>query len=62
MGGEDLQGWALEEFHGNVTSLPYPASANSPLFFNLYDTRYVQFELQIKWERDKEYQQMNNLG
>lgn len=61
-GGEGLQGWALEEFHRNVTSLLYPVSVNSPFPVNLCDIRYIEDEFQIKWERDKERQKMNNLG
>lgn len=47
-GGESLQGWALEEFHGNVTSLLYPVSANGPFPVNLYEVRCIQEEFQIK--------------
>lgn len=61
-GGEGLPGWALEEFHRNVTCLLYPVSANGPFPVSLYEVRCIQDEFQIKWERDKEHQKMNNLG
>lgn len=42
--------------------LLYPGPANGSFPLSLCDVRQIQDEFQVKWERDKEHQQMNNLG
>lgn len=56
-----IQGWAHKELFWNVISPLFPVSGSVPFLVNLYDIRYIKYEFQIKWKKEKEPWKMTNL-